>query len=219
MNAKVLIQHASLLNSEGVRALAGGNAGAAHQRFKQALEVLSHATEPTLRFPPLKASYPSVVLSCCPVPGFDQSDYYVCNNALLFDVSAQQVLDGDAIAACCHASMFNLALTAHQRGLATGSQRTLASAGRLYDQCLRLSSDFEAPANEVNLFVMASLNNAAQINYSLGDFDLAVERLQSVRELVAETDLTACGLPNVLEVDEVILNVLVTCKPSTAPCA
>lgn len=221
MNAKVLVHHASLLNAEGVQALTLGNSPIAHQRFKQALELMSHATQLNLPNSPT-TGYQKNVVSCCPVPGFDQNDYYVCNNALLFNVPAeQQVMDAAAVANCCHASMFNLALTLHQRGVLTGSQKNLAAAGRLYEQCLRLSADLEGPAGEINILAMASLNNAAQIYYSLGDFDLAVERLESVRRLVSTTDLTECdaGLATVLQLDDVILNVLVTCKPSTAPCA
>ena len=218
MDAKLLVQHASLLNAQGVHALKVGSSAAAHQLFREALEVMAQA--PPI-MPPSQPyhGYPKIIVSSCDVPGFDRSDYYVCNAPLLFDVTDLRCLDGDALAICCQATMFNLALTAHQRGMMTGFQGNLASAGRLYEQCLRLNNDIEGPEDEVSAVVLASLNNVAQIFYSPGNYDLALERLQCVQQLVSEAGLSACQSGLTTQLDEILLNVLAMCKPSTAPCA
>ena len=103
-----------------------------------------------------------------------------------------------------------------------GSRSNLLSAGRLYEQCLKLSDDLPGPANDANVMNMAILNNIAQVHLSLEDFDSALDTLQSVQTLLPETNIEDCvspALPTILQMDEVIRNILVTSAPTMAACA
>ncbi|CAB9515917.1 expressed unknown protein [Seminavis robusta] len=228
MDSKLLVNQAALLNAEGSHALTLGDAMAAHYKLKQALQVLSQATDSCIQQAPVikeEGWYRSIVSSAV-VPGLNETsqggDFYVCNNALLFHFLDEDVIDSAAVAICCHCVMFNMALTLHQRGMLTGTERNFVSAGRLYEQCLRLSAEIEGSVDDLNIMAIAIWNNLAQLHYMLGDYDMAIENLKTVQGFVSDTDLEECvspGLAHAVKLDNVILNVLVTSRPTTAPCA
>ena len=219
------------MNTAGVHALSLGNAPAAHNSFRQALQTLSSAAAAignegaassiSIDEPKNCSGWQATCLSSCIVPGFEKEDYYICNNALVYDIQGKGV-NSHSIALCCHCTMFNLALTLHQRGISMGSQNNLLSAGRMYEQCLKLGADLPGSFEDNNVIKMAVLNNVAQLQYSLGQFEAAVETLQTIRALLQETNLEECVSPAItsfLRLDDLFLNILVTAAPTTAPCA
>ena len=215
-----------MMNTAGVHALALGNAPVAHQSFRQALETLSCAASlcsqelaPVEGIDSAKSnSWQPTGLSHCPVLGLENEGFYVCNSALLYNF--QDFIINDAtIAMCCHSTMFNMALTLHQRGIELGVRSSLLSAGRLYEQCLKISSDLAETNGDAHVIKMATLNNVAQLHYSLGDYTSAIETLEAVRALLPDTDVTSPAMTNMLQMDDLFLNILVTSAPTTAPCA
>ena len=226
MNCKQLVCQACMMNTAGVHALASGNAPVAHQSFRQALETLSCAADlrgresgPVEGVDSAKSNnWQATGLSHCPVPGLVNEGFYICNSALLYNIQDISI-DDATIAMCCHSTMFNMALTLHQRGIAVGARSSLLSAGRLYEQCLKISADLPGPPEDANVIKMATLNNIAQLHCSLSDYKSAVETLDAVRALLQETDVTSPALTNILQMDDLFLNILVTSAPTTAPCA
>ena len=229
MDCTQLIKQASKMNSAGVHALSLGNAQTAYQSFRQALQALSSAAalcDQEVRFMNCDESktcsaWQATCLSSCIIPGLEDEGNYICDNALVYNIQGKS-MNSDSIAICCHYTMFNLALTLHQRGISVGSQSNLLSAGRMYEQCLKLGADLPGSFEDNNVIKMAVLNNVAQLQYSLGQFEAAVETLQTIRALLQETNLEECVSPAItsfLRLDDLFLNILVTAAPTTAPCA
>lgn len=161
------------------------------------------------------------ILSYSSIPGLSSDGFYICNNALLFN--SQDSQDGNvnstAIALCCQCTLFNMALCLHQWGNSLKSRSNLLSAGRLYEQCLKLGDDLPGAATDAIVIKMIILNNVAHLQCSLGDVDKAIENLETIRNLLMETSIEDCvspALPAVLQLDELVLNVLVTAVPMTA---
>jgi tetratricopeptide (TPR) repeat protein len=221
------VNQAALLNAEGVHALTLGDAVVAHLTFAKALHALSNAAQFCSRATDdEEKDWYKAIVSACDVPGLNGNievgGFYVCNNALLFDLLEGQAIDSAIVAICCHCTMFNMALSLHQRGMLAGTRRHFISAARLYEQCLRLSDAIDGPVDDVNILVMSTWNNLAHLQAMLGDFDKALENLQTVQHLVCDTDVERCaspGLARSLQIDDVILNVLVTRRPTAAACA
>lgn len=229
MDCTQLILQASLMNTAGVRALSLRNARAAHHSFQQALKILSLAAglcnQESISMDCDRATkssgWQATGLSHCAVPGFDNEGYYICTNAFVYNFQGKDI-DSETIAILCHCTMFNLALTLHQRGISVGARNALLSAGRMYEQCLKLIAELAEPAEDNNVIKMVILNNVAQLQYSLGEFEAAVESLQAVRDLLPETNIDDCVSPantSILQMDDLFLNILVTAAPTTAPCA
>ena len=108
MDLKLLVNQAALLNAEGAHALTLGDAMFAHQKLKQALQILSQATDLAGQQAPVSKEegwYRSIVSSAT-VPGLNETsqggDFYVCANALLFHFLDEDVVDSAAVAICCH---------------------------------------------------------------------------------------------------------------------
>lgn len=221
------VKQAAILNAEGVHALTIGDAVVAHQSFSQALHALSNATQFCRQTTCDDEKYWHRAIVCaCSVADLNGNSeaggFYVCNSALFFNMHQEQVIDSDTVAICCYCTMFNMALCLHQRGMLTGARRNFISAAGLYEKCLVLASEIDGPVDDLNILDMAICNNLAHLQAMLGDFDKALENLEIVRHLLRDTDVEKCvspGLAHVVQIDDVILNVLVTSRPTTAASA
>jgi hypothetical protein len=221
------VKQAAILNAEGVHALTLGNAMVAHQSFSQALRALSHATQLSGQTTYHGDNgWHKAIVSAWAVPELggnrDDDGFYVCNSALLFTLNEEQVIDSPTVVICCYCAMFNTALCFHQRGMLTGTRSNFMSAARLYEKCLLLGAEIDGPVNDLNILTIANCTNLAHLQAILGDFDKALENLETVKHLVPDTDVEKCvspGFAHVLQIDEIILNVLVTSRPQTAACA
>ena len=128
------------------------------------------------------------------------------------------------------ASIFNMALTYHQRALQgeRQSEGMFRVAARMYDQCLQIIGSLPTQMQQEDLKVlqMIVLNNRSHVAYELDDFHRAQAALTQVgrlsRKIARQTSEKLTAIAKVLTedaFDEMALNVLVTSPPKTAPCA
>ena len=114
------------------------------------------------------------------------------------------------------------------------------TAGRMYDQCLHILNSLPPPPaatnqqevvwDPVSLLRLVVANNRSHIYYELQDFEKAqmtLERVRALSRYIAHTSAlrrslakpTTFSLLQENSFDEIALNVLVTSRPNTAPCA
>lgn len=226
MNSQLLIHQAALLNREGIAALACGYGEKAHACFKNVLEVLGYVTQtPDLAqirqnndAPLLDGIAPVSVLN------FQSDRFYVYSNALLIQPAQQQVYSQVDITLLSTSSIFNMALTYHQRALmgSRQSEGMFRVAARMYDQCLQVLQSLPQDEEDLKILQMIVLNNRSHVAYELNDFNGAQLALGHVGRLSRRIAANAKSLSKVMpedDFDEIALNVLVTTPPETAPCA
>jgi hypothetical protein len=201
-----LLHHIAHLNKVGVSHLASGCGGEALKAFKEALVIMRKATE----HPDSEELFMSKVQTCSTqdINGLDSS-FYLYNNAFLFEATA-----GLDIAFANAIVLFNLAIAFHQRGMSTGEEPKLRRALSLYDLSTQLISEVTPYSGAL---LMAALNNAAQIQFGLADYQGACETLAMLQSEATHLPLSECS-PDILgeeHLDQIFLNVALT-KPPTA---
>ncbi|CAB9522817.1 expressed unknown protein [Seminavis robusta] len=205
-----LLQQIAHLNKVGVSCLASGSGADAVRAFKQALGVMAQVTQ----HPESSQLFQSRIHACSPVPIHGmKTPFYLYSNGLVFEAST----DID-IAFVNSVILFNLALAFHQRGLQCGREQALRKALSLYDLSTQLISDLSACSGAL---LLVALNNSAQIQFELGEYQCSCETLQMLEGEAVHLPLADCSSAVLGQehIDQIFLNVALTKPPMTAASA
>ena len=205
-----LLDQIAQLNKIGVLSLASGSEGEALKAFKQALVTMGQLTQ----HPESEVHFMSKVQTCTtqPLQGLNSS-FYLYNKAFVFEGNLQ--LD---IAYANALILFNLAITFHQRGISQRDESKLRRALSLYDLSIQLISELSPYSGAL---LVAALNNSAQIQYGLGDYQGACETLELLENEAVHLPLSACS-QDVLgeeQIEQIFLNIALTMPPTVAASA
>lgn len=199
------LQQIAQLNKVGVQCLASGNGGDAVKVFKNALAHMGYVTQ----HPSSDDLFQCKAQNCSSHPiGNMESSYYLYSSGFVFEAGVE--VD---IAFCNAVILFNLALAFHQRGIQHGQEARLRKAVSFYDLSTQLISELSASSGAL---LLAALNNSAQIQFELGQYDVACETLELLQGEAVNVP------PGVLEqedVDQFFLNAALTRPPTVAACA
>jgi hypothetical protein len=177
------------LNARAIFALAQGQP-AKHSilSFKEAMEALDLlcTASPEQDFEDSLLAFRSVQ-----VPGLnDSNDFYIIDQAIL--VSSAMITEGTTelkatnMTLLCSILTFNMALTYHQLGHRSGNSRRMKTAYRLYGNCIEMARCVEGvPLPRVGdaryVLHMMAMNNAAQIQCNLANFEVSDQLMADVR--------------------------------------
>jgi hypothetical protein len=145
--------------------------------------------------------------SSYPIGNMEQP-FYLYSNAFVFEACE----DVD-IAFCNALVLFNLGLAFHQRAINFGEEPKLRKAFSFYDLSMQLINELSAYSGAL---LLAALNNSAQIQVELGEYQRACETLEVLQ---SEAIHVPAGLLEQEDMDQFFLNAALTRPPTAAACA
>jgi len=219
------LQHACTLNNAGASLLAANDPSKAVKALKNALVVMEglskeESSEDFVMSDATAAKYDHCL--SLKVPSLEDT-FFIFNRAILLDAAS---IDID-LAFSNAAILFNLALTFHMGGKARCQAPKLQRAVHLYGLSIKLL-DAMPVCGASSALALAALNNQAQIQSDLFQFEASQECLEQVRELLqyipmpepaTAQDSTFLPLVTGEDMDEIYLNVAISAFPMTAPSA
>ena len=218
---------AAQLNHQGTVFLAAGNYAAAYRAFSKSavlLKSLPVAEDQVLKMGPgghvLSAS---IIVSSSfgsTLTAFQELDFFVCNRSILFHPNEREshnaVLTDAQKRLCVATVMFNMALGRHVQARQQGKDSLLRKALSLYAMGMEVVQYIPHRSECLIVLVIATLNNMAHLHYELGEISQAKRLLECVSPMSASlSEATALQC----QVDECLMNLLVTNFVATARCA
>jgi tetratricopeptide (TPR) repeat protein len=219
MNFQNQFIQAAHLGQEGGEALSRGDGNQACQKFKASLEILENVSVAIEQETDPKDAVQVLSNTLTPyaIPNLCSGDFFVCNKALIFDVTDCQAVNSVNVALLTLVTLYNMALAYHQRGMSTGSTKMFQFAYRIYDQCLQLCAVLpENELTDVDVLSIMILNNVAHVYQCAGEYNKAMDTLQRMN---AFAHCSSPSLQNLEFFDEILLNIMVGKSPRAAACA
>jgi len=186
------IYYAASVNRQGVDHLSRGSGKKAFECFRKALKLLKEFEEPPEESKANSSLFqqeqheedPHHPHSCSsvPVPHFEDKEFYIYGNALMFDPfsTCSPHLSLDFYGAVI---LFNMGLSLHWKGKDRCEQKALERSVTCYELSLQLLEDLDEQSYVSNMLLTAIWNNMSHIHFLLGEHDTALDMLDEIRKL------------------------------------
>lgn len=211
------LQEAIALNNNGVQHLQDGISGDGIESFQRAAVIMKAYSDQAIDWPQTSLfghnhkagfSFGSAGPGGQSKVHCDQS--YVYNRPLIIVTDLDGVSEDHLqwfVLTATTSIIFNLALSWHLHGNATGKSMLLTKASHLYNLVINVIDNAETVDESYAVLECVALNNLAQIHFEQGNYDICRDCLSELFDLIQMNDFLDIYLDSE-EADEIRFNIL-----------